>query len=156
MIVSLASLVDNRIAKSAANAAVKEYNNLRNEPQKSSDSQNNLKTFTDLKAENSVSTRTEMDTEFGENIDEVKDIIHETRENLMDQEKYDEHEVRTLSSEKSEDSIDVGDVPTSSRSGVETGKSDEREDSDRETTQVFNKITVRFIYYEHFRTKMCL
>ena len=123
---------------------------MRNEPQKSSDSENNHKLSPDVKTpklnENQVATGTEMDTEFGGNINDAKENIHEAKENLMDQEKYNEPEVGIFGSDKFEGSIDAGDVPTNTRSGDEPGQSDEREHSDGETTQVYNTTVLIFHY----------
>ena len=139
---SLASLVDNRIAKSAANAAIKEYNVLRNEPPKSADPINNLKSSTDgakeKLAENPLPTVSEMDTEINEAMDPVKETVPEANSELMEQEKQSEQEERVISPEKS----DAEDVPTNSRSGVDLDKSDERENLDGETTQVYFPIVI--------------
>ena len=139
---SLASLVDNRIAKSAANAAIKEYNVLRNEPPKSADPINNLKSSTDgakeKLTENPLPTVSEMDTEINEAMDPVKETVPEANSELMEQEKQSEQEERVISPEKS----DAEDVPTNSRSGVDLDKSDERENLDGETTQVYFPIVI--------------
>lgn len=122
----LASLVDNRIAKSAASAAIKEYNAIRNEPQvdeaaekcKVANSEKSADTPTDEK------TETEMDAIHSE---ETKVVRDELDGNEVGEEKQED---KMFGAEKSESSVDeTKDIPTSSRA-------EEKDMSDGETIQV--------------------
>eukprot|EP00800_Vazella_pourtalesii_P022993 TRINITY_DN9150_c0_g2_i3.p1 TRINITY_DN9150_c0_g2~~TRINITY_DN9150_c0_g2_i3.p1 ORF type:complete len:765 (-),score=230.10 TRINITY_DN9150_c0_g2_i3:101-2395(-) len=122
----LASLVDNRIAKSAASAAIKEYNAIRNEPQvdeaaekcKVANSEKSADTPTDEK------TETEMDAIHSE---ETKVVRDELDGNEVGEEKQED---KMFGAEKSESSVDeTKDIPTSSRA-------EEKDMSDGETIQI--------------------
>ena len=122
----LASLVDNRIAKSAASAAIKEYNAIRNEPQvdeaaekcKVANSEKSADTPTDEK------TETEMDAIHSE---ETKVVRDELDGNEVGEEKQED---KMFGAKKSESSVDeTKDIPTSSRA-------EEKDMSDGETIQV--------------------
>ena len=126
-------MVDNRIAKSAAKAAIKEYNSIRNEPQVDQQSERN-KVANSEKLDDAPTDDlpgTEMEANPSEETQNLKDGLdgNEGGEERQEDKIY--------GSEKSEGSVDeTKDIPTSSRAVEMDVKSEEKEMSDGETIQV--------------------
>ena len=126
-------MVDNRIAKSAAKAAIREYDSIRNEPQVNQESEKQ-KVVNSEKSDDAPSDGTagaDMETnpsELSQNINDELDRGEGGEEKL---------EAKMFGAEKSESSVDeTKDVPTCSRAEETDVKSEEKELSDGESIQV--------------------